>query len=108
MPADTDASGETLVRDLGVPDKQISMNGVHYLAYVRQRTEIDPGSPVFIGGFGAWGPYGEPFGGYHGLYGGSLDPSITVWRCETTFELHDNKVVSFTLRRKDCNRTTST
>jgi hypothetical protein len=100
MAAYTGASGETLVQDLGVPDKQISLHGVQYLAYVRQRAVVDPGPPVFIGFSRFGGPFGGPFGG--GLYDGGLNSSVTVWRCDTTFMLHDDKVVSFTLRGNDC------
>jgi len=104
MAAYTGATGETLVHDLGVPDKQISLNGVQYMAYVRQQTVIDPGPPIFVGGFGAYGFDGGPFWGapYGGFYSAGFPPSASVWRCETTFELHDDKVVGFTLRGNDC------
>lgn len=49
MAAYTGASGETLVQDLGVPDKQISLNGVQYMAYVRQRAVVDPSPAIFVG-----------------------------------------------------------
>ncbi len=103
MAAYTGASGETLVQSLGVPDKQISLNGVQYLAYVRQRT-VESADPIFLGGFGGpwWGAYGGGFYGGGGLYGAGLPSNVTVWRCETTFMLHDDKVVSFTLRGNDC------
>jgi hypothetical protein len=101
MAAYTGASGQTLVQDLGVPDKQISLNGTQYMAYVRQRAEVDAG-PVFAG-FGGWGPYGAAsfWGGWGGYYDGGPQ-NVTVWRCETTFELQKNKVVGFTLRGNDC------
>lgn len=104
MAAYTGASGETLVRDLGVPDKQISLNGTQYMAYVRQQTVVDPGPPVFVGGFG---PYGGPFwggygGGFGGIYGADSPPSVSVWRCEATFTLQHDKVVGFALRGNDC------
>ncbi len=100
MAAYTGASGETLVQDLGVPDKQISLNGVQYMAYVQQRTVVDPSPPLFIGygGFGGpfWGPYAA------GFYGGGLPAGVTVWRCETTFKLQGDKVVGFKLHGNDC------
>ncbi len=107
MAAYTGASGETLVQSLGVPDKQINLNGVQYMAYVRQRTEVDP-EPVFLGLGGFGGPFGGPYGAYGGgfygggLYGAGIPENVTVWRCETTFKLQDDKVVSFTLRGNDC------
>jgi hypothetical protein len=96
----TGASGQTLVQDLGVPDKQITVNGVEYLAYVRQRTTVSA-DPVFYGGFGGFGgPFWGPFGG--GFYGGGFPPTVNQWSCETTFMLENNKVVNFTLRGNDC------
>jgi len=100
MAAYTGASGEALVQNLGVPDKQISINGVQYLAYVRQRTELDPGPPAFIG-FGPYGGFAGPWG-YGGFSDAAFQPSLTVWRCETTFKLQNDKVVSFSLRGNDC------
>jgi hypothetical protein len=99
MAAYTGASGETLVQDLGVPDKQISLNGVQYMAYVRQRAVVDPSPAIFVGGGFGGGPFWGPFGG--GIYD-PLPASVTVWRCETTFRLQDDKVVGFTLRGNDC------
>jgi hypothetical protein len=101
MAAYTGASGEALVQNLGVPDKQITLNGEQYLAYVRQRTEIDPGPPAFIA-FSPYGGFGAPWGTYGGFADAGFQPGITVWRCETTFKLHADKVVSVTLRGNDC------
>jgi len=100
MAAYIGASGETLVQNLGVPDKQITLNGFQYLAYVRQQTTITA-APIFIGYGGFYGPYGGPFGG--GYYGSPFPPSVNVWRCETTFMLQHDKVLSFSMRGNDCN-----
>lgn len=95
MAAYTGASEQTLVRDLGVPDRQITLkNGDEYLAYVRQRTVVNPGAPGFFGG-----PFwGGPWGGYYG----GFPPTVSNLSCEITFLLHDGKVQSFTLRGNDC------
>jgi hypothetical protein len=53
------SSGENLVQNLGVPDKEITLNGFQYLAYIRQQTTITPSAPLFIG-YGGFGPYGGP------------------------------------------------
>ncbi len=102
MAAYIGSPGETLVRNLGVPDKQITLNGVQYLAYVREQTTVMAPPPLFVGygGFGGfYGPYG-PYGG--GFYGPALAPTVTVWRCETTFTLQNDKVSGFTMRGNDC------
>jgi hypothetical protein len=97
MAAYIGASGETLVQNLGVPDKQITLNGVQYLAYVREQTTVTAPPPLFYGGYG--GLY-RPYGGFY-AYG--LPSTVTVWRCDITFMLHADKVVSFTLRGNYCN-----
>ena len=106
MAAYTGASGEKLVQDMGVPDKQISLNGVQYMAYVRQQSVVDPGPPIYFGGFGGpygYGGFGGPFlGPVGGFYDAGPPASVMVWRCETTFKLQDDKVVGFTLRGNDC------
>ncbi len=81
----------TVVQALGVPDKQITVSGVSYLAYIRQRTQVIPTywGPV-------WGPYG-------GVYPGPMTSSVQVWTCETTFTVKDGKVVNVTFKGNDCN-----
>ncbi len=96
MAAYIGASGETLVRNLGVPDKQISLNGVQYLAYLREQTTVIAPPPIFFGGYGG---FYRPYGGF---YSAGLPATVTVWRCEITFMLHDDKVASFTLRGNAC------
>jgi hypothetical protein len=90
---------QTLVQSLGVPDKQITVNGVQYLAYVRRYDAISPG---YLAG-GGYGPYGGPF--YGSRYGGSFydfPPYVNEYSCDTTFLLKDDRVLSFTLRGNDC------
>jgi hypothetical protein len=91
------ASEEQLVQALGVPDKQITVNGVSYLAYVRSRAQVAP-TPVY--GFGPWG---GPWGPYGGGFGGMTLPApIQVWSCETTFAVKDGHVANVTFKGNDC------
>ena len=103
MAAFEGASSQTLVQQLGVPDKQITVDGVLYLAYVRHRTDITPGIETFGGGGPFYGgaPFYGPCGGA-GFYGAEIPPEINTYTCDTTFMLKDDKVVNFTLRGNDC------
>jgi hypothetical protein len=96
MSAYIGATSQTLVQNLGVPDKQITVNGIQYLAYDRHRTVVSPG--FYDGGY--FGPYyGGPF------FGGPFlvsPPVATDFSCETTFMLKDDHVFNFTLRGNDC------
>lgn len=89
MAAYVGANSQVLVQDLGVPDKQITVNGMEYFAYERHRVDVIPGSY-----FGGWGLFGGP-----GFYN---PPQVTEYSCETTFTLKDNKVLNFALRGNDC------
>jgi hypothetical protein len=92
------ASSEQLVQGLGVPDKQITVNGTQYLAYDRHRTDVSPG--FIAGGFGGFDGF---YGG--GFYGGPAfisPPIATDLSCETTFLLKDDHVQTFTMRGNDC------
>jgi hypothetical protein len=94
-------SPQTLVQSLGVPDKQITVNGVQYLAYDRHREEIEPDALDF-GGFGGFGGpfYGPFYGG--GFINAGLPRQVQEYSCETTFLLKDQRVFNFTLRGNDC------
>ncbi len=85
------ASETNLVQALGVPDKQITVNGVSYLAYTRQRTQV---TPTY------WGPVWGPYGGF---YPAPVTSSVRVWTCETTFTVKDGKVVNVGFKGNDCN-----
>ncbi len=88
-----------LVQALGVPDKQITVNGVSYLAYIRQRAQVAP-TPVM--GFGPWGGPWGPYG-YGGGFATTLPAPIQVWSCETTFTVKDGHVVNVAFKGNDCN-----
>ena len=89
MSAYVGASEQTLVQGLGVPDKQVTVNGIQYFAYDRRYEDIET-----FGGF--YGPFYGP------AYGPIILPDTQVYACETTFLLQNGKVLSFTLRGNDC------
>lgn len=82
-----------LIATLGVPDRQITVGGVSYLAYVRSRAQVAP-TPVY--GFGPWGGWGPGFAT-------TMPAPIQVWSCETTFAVKDGKVANVTFKGNDCN-----
>jgi hypothetical protein len=102
MASFTGASEKTLVEQLGVPDKQVTVDGLQYLAYDHRDIDFDPGfaEPFYGAGF-----YGGPFYGGFGpgpFIDAGIPSRINEVACETTFTLRDNKVVGFTLRGDDC------
>jgi hypothetical protein len=103
MAAYTGASAQTLVQQLGVPDKQITVKGVQYFAYDQHHYDISGGYGV--AGFGG-GFYGGPFlnGPYFGgpIFAADVPPTVNELSCETTFMLKHDKVFDFTLRGNDC------
>ena len=98
MTAYIGAPEDRLVQSLGVPDKQITVNGVDYLAYVRQHAQVQT-DEIAMGAWGGpfWGPY------YGGVYGVGLPRDVQVWSCEITFTVKDGKVWNVTLKGNDCN-----
>lgn len=82
-----------VVRRLGVPTRTFETGGRRFLAYAERRVDVVPAGP-FFGGFGY-------FGGGYGYYGAF--PSQVVERgCETTFEVADGRVVTWSLRGNAC------
>jgi ABC-type glycerol-3-phosphate transport system substrate-binding protein len=94
MAAYIGADMQTLVQQLGVPNKQITVNGIQYVAYDEQRQVVVAGG--YMGGW--YGPNWFYGGGYY-----PYSPSVVTYGCETTFMLKNGKVVNFTLRGNDCN-----
>lgn len=85
-----------LVRDFGVPARQIEVKGVKYLAYqVRYQAQVAPTMPPPYWGGGYWGP------GWAWYV--PTPQNVQVWACEATFVLVDNRVQTFYLRGNDCN-----
>jgi len=92
-----------LIKNFGVPDKQITVDGTQYLAYDHRDLDVSPG----FAGPGFYGPglYGGPFFGGFGpdpFFDTGLPARVNEVSCETTFLLKDGKVVDFTLRGDDC------
>ncbi|MGH7080397.1 MAG: hypothetical protein ACREFU_20145 [Acetobacteraceae bacterium] len=88
--------GETevdLVRQMGVPTRTFTLSGDKFLAYDDRRLEFVPG---FYGGppwFGpGWGPW----------FWGPAPPIVVQRGCETTFEIENGKVASFSMRGAGC------
>lgn len=82
-------SDTTLVQQIGVPTRTYETGGAKFLAYDEHRVEIVPTVPTYA-----------PF--YMGWYGGGFPPQVIDWQCETTFEVRDGTVRSFTLRGNAC------
>jgi hypothetical protein len=78
-----------LIQQLGVPDKTYEIGGAKYLAYREQRVDIVPSYPSYPPYFGGW-------------YGGGFPPQAINLVCETTFQLVEGTVKSFTLRGNGC------
>lgn len=78
-----------LIQQIGVPDKTYEVGGLKYLAYVEQRVDIMPGYPSYTPYFSGW-------------YGGGFPPQVINLVCETTFQVSEGKVKSFTLRGNGC------
>jgi len=78
-----------LVQQMGVPARSYETGGVKYLAYDEQRIDIVPSFPSY-----------SPF--FTGWYGGGFPPQVIDLRCETTFEVAEGTVRSFTLRGNAC------
>jgi hypothetical protein len=97
MAAYTGDTKQALVTNLGVPDKQITVNGIDYLAYtVRSEQQIEPGDYGF-GGF-----YGRRFYGYGAAWDAGFPRDVDTYTCNATFMLKDDRVYGFTLRGNDC------
>jgi len=83
---------DEVVRRLGVPSRTFEANGHKFLAYAEHRTDI---STVGIGfGFGGFDSFGTGFG---------YSPSQVIDRgCETTFEVVNGRVQTWSLRGNAC------
>lgn len=100
MAAYSGATEETLVQSLGVPDKQITVNGIEYLAYDQRSEQVAPGDDIAGPPWPYWGPFWGPDYGAAFDYGAPRD--IVVWACETTFMLKQGHVFGFTMRGNNC------
>jgi hypothetical protein len=80
-----------LVRALGVPTRSFESGGHRFLEYEARDVSIIPGLPGH--GFGPWGSWG---------YYGAMPPQVVERVCDTTFDLVNGRVASFTLRGNAC------
>lgn len=84
-----------LVRRLGVPSRTYETDGRKFLAYSERRSDVIGGGP-FFGGFGY-------FGGGLGLgYDAAFPAEIIERACETTFEVGNGRVLTWSLRGNAC------
>lgn len=85
-----------LVGQLGVPNRTFDTEGRRYLAYDERRVDVFPGGP-YLGG-----PYIARGFGYLGYDGYTFAPDVVTWNCETTFEVVNARVQSWSLRGNAC------
>jgi hypothetical protein len=76
-----------LVQQMGVPTRTYATAGTKFLAYDERRVDVIPAFPAY--------------GFFNGWYGG-FPPQVVDLQCETTFEVTDGTVKSFTLRGNAC------
>jgi len=85
-------SEDEVVRRLGVPSRTFEANGRKFLAYAEHRTEVSTVGISF--GFGGFDSFGTGFG---------YSPSQVIDRgCETTFEVANGRVLTWSLRGNAC------
>ena len=76
---------QTLLQTMGVPTRSYDADGARFLAYSESRIDIIPGVP-------GTGPF----------HAGGIPPQPIERWCETTFEVTQGVVQSFTLRGNAC------
>jgi hypothetical protein len=76
---------QTLLQTMGVPTRSYDADGTRFLAYDERRVDIIPGAP----GVGVWSA-------------GAVPPQRIERWCETTFQVAQAVVQSFTLRGNAC------
>jgi hypothetical protein len=84
-----------VIRAMGVPNRTIQAEGRQFLAYTDHQWDTFAGYDMFSG-YGRYGTLGYRRQGFE------ADPSLYERYCETTFEIVDNKVASYTLRGTAC------
>lgn len=91
-----------VIRQFGVPARKYEVDGHKFLAYIETNTDYTT-YPA-----GGWGWGGGPWGGYYGggpwNYGGlnGFNGYYSTVSCQTTFELANNKVISWNQRGDGC------
>lgn len=82
-----------VVRRLGVPARTYEAGGRKFLAYSERRIDVLPTGP-FFGGAGF-------IGAGYGYYG-AFPQQVIERGCETTFEVGDGRVLTWSLRGSLC------
>ncbi len=84
-----------VIRQLGVPSRTFQTPGHRFLAYDEQRSSAlyGGGGPFFVAGAFYNGRFG---------YADSFPAEIVQRRCETTFEVVNDRVVTYALRGNAC------
>ena len=89
-----------VVRRLGVPARTYETAGHRFIAYQERQTSLYSSGPSFaFGGFGGGYGYG---GGFGGLGYGFSNSQVVERICETTFEITDGRVTTWSLRGNGC------
>lgn len=83
-----------LVRQWGVPSRTLETGGRRFLAYREERTSLVGGGPAFGAGYWGWP------GGWR--WSGAWPASVVEWVCETTFEVVDGRIATWSLRGNAC------
>jgi hypothetical protein len=89
-----------VVRAFGVPTRVYTADGHSFLAYIDNQTGVIPGSPGPGWGWG-WGGYGWG-GGWGGGWGTGFPPTYYNTTCQTTFEVANDRVTSWSMRGDGC------
>lgn len=87
-----------LVRRMGAPNRTYETGGHRFLTYDERQLDVRP-TFGYWGGF--WGPSYYYGAGFYPYYGGG-PARVLQWSCETTFDLANNRVQSWTLRGNGC------
>ena len=87
-----------LVANLGVPSRTYETAGVQFLAYTEHRADYLPATP----GYGYGGGYGGPYGPNVPYGFGGFPAQVVEYSCETTFQIVQDRVLSFTFRGNAC------
>lgn len=80
------------IRQLGVPDRSFESGGHRFLAFVDRSFES-------FGGAGFGGGYGPRYGAFTGI---DAFPGVYERMCETTLEVTDGRVTTYSLRGNAC------
>jgi hypothetical protein len=80
-----------LVSAFGVPAGTYEVDGVKFLSFVQQRTQIVPGDYPFYRPYGRFGPLAGP-----------AWPATVLISCQITFAIRRGLVESFSFRGEGC------